>query len=416
MFTRFDVGDLAVGECGSFWAAMTVDCDAVFGETHCTEARIFPDTMCLPPDPQWSGASVEVEVTCTDSVRFSITNTGSMPMTAPLDYVVIEDIVMYLQAPPPTITLGALDSYEVAVPANGSTWRIEVDQEPLHPQPNYPVTGIEGCGTDSSGNFSTGFINLFPLGDPEPYLDIDCTENIGSFDPNDKQAHPVGVDEEHFIERNKGIEYMIRFQNTGTDTAFNVVIRDTLSPFLDVASLRPGSSSHPYQVEVYGTGILKFSFPNILLPDSTTNEPASHGHVTYRISQKTDLPSGSVIENSAAIYFDFNEPIITNQTHHTVVDEIIEIINDVTDLTAIFGEMTAYPNPSDGDVVFELPKTIAKNAVFTLHDALGKQLAVEDFSATNVYHFQRGNLAPGVYFYKVEIKELGMYTGKIILK
>ncbi|MEZ4932097.1 MAG: T9SS type A sorting domain-containing protein [Saprospiraceae bacterium] len=412
---QFNVGDLDVGECGSFWTLMTVSCDAVLGETHCTEAHIYPDTLCLPPNAMWSGAAIDLNVSCTDSVRFTITNVGTAAMTNPLEYVVIEDIVMYMQAPPPNINLGAGDSYEVVVSANGSTWRLEVEQEPFFPTPSYPVATIEGCGTNADGSFSTGFVNLFPLGDPETYLDIDCTENVGGCDPNGKYAYPTGVYEDHFIEQNKDIEYIIRFQNTGTDTAFNVVIRDTLSPFLDVASVRPGASSHPYQFEVYGPGILRFSFPNIQLPDSTTNEPASNGYVTYRISQKPNAPIGSVIENEAAIYFDFNEPIITNVIFHTIGEDFIEMVNDVNDWSSIYGELIAYPNPSGGDVYFELPTGLQKKALFKLQDALGRQLLTAPFTDRK-YRFERGGFAAGIYFYQVEIGGASTFSGKIILK
>jgi len=57
---------------------------------------------------------------------------------------------------------------------------------------------------------------------------------------------------------------------------------------------------------------LVFHFENILLPDSTVNEPASHGFVQFRINQLTDNPIGTVIENTADIYFDLNKAIVTN--------------------------------------------------------------------------------------------------------
>ena len=108
---------------------------------------------------------------------------------------------------------------------------------------------------------------------------------------------------------------MIRFQNTGTDTAYRVVVLDTLSTYLDIETIRLGMSSHNYRFFVDGNEdfqVLRFEFENINLPDSTTDEPASNGFIKFKINQKANNAIGTLIKNSAAIYFDFNSPIITN--------------------------------------------------------------------------------------------------------
>ncbi|MEZ4956293.1 MAG: hypothetical protein R2825_22230 [Saprospiraceae bacterium] len=92
----------------------------------------------------------------------------------------------------------------------------------------------------------------YPLNDADPFVDTDCRENTGSYDPNDKTGFPLGIDEDHFILKNTDIEYLIRFQNTGTDTALTVVIRDTLSPYLDPTSIEMGGGSHAFRYEIYG--------------------------------------------------------------------------------------------------------------------------------------------------------------------
>ena len=177
---------------------------------------------------------------------------------------------------------------------------------------------MEACGTNAGGTFSTGFVTQFPDDDANPFVSIDCQESIGPYDPNDKRAFPKGVGDNHYIEANTDLEYLIRFQNVGTDTAFNVVIKDTLPDALNPATFVAGAASHPYRFEIEETGILTVSFENIQLPDSTTNEPASHGFFKFRIHQKPDNPIGTILENRAAIYFDFNEPVITNFSWHTI--------------------------------------------------------------------------------------------------
>ncbi|MEM9824801.1 MAG: T9SS type A sorting domain-containing protein, partial [Bacteroidota bacterium] len=107
-------------------------------------------------------------------------------------------------------------------------------------------------------------------------------------------------------------------QNTGTDTAFNVVIRDAISEYLNPNSIRPGASSHPYTWGIAEDDVLFFNFENIMLPDSNINEPASHGFVKFKIKQELDNLPGTLIENSAGIYFDFNAPVITNTSVHQI--------------------------------------------------------------------------------------------------
>ncbi len=71
-----------------------------------------------------------------------------------------------------------------------------------------------------------------------------------------------------------------------------------------------------YQFEYYGDRNIKFTFDNILLPDSSADFEASQGFVSFRISQKAGVPLETNIENRAGIFFDFNAPVYTNTTVH----------------------------------------------------------------------------------------------------
>ncbi len=139
------------------------------------------------------------------------------------------------------------------------------------------------------------------------------TTVTGSYDPNDKTAATStrASNSLYFIDEDEWIDYTIRFQNTGTDTAFTVVITDTLPTTLDAGSITVGAGSHPFTWNLHGSGTLKCYFVNILLPDSNANEPLSHGFVGFRIRPQLPLVAGTVIENTANIYFDYNPPVIT---------------------------------------------------------------------------------------------------------
>ena len=224
----FDVEDLAIGECNSFEIIVDVSCNTPLGITHCARAHIFPDNSCEPIAPQWSGASLQISGECNatnDSIIFTIRNNGMQDMLDNSVYIVIEDAIM-LQSPTPLTPIISGGERTFTFPANGATYRMEVDQVAFHPGVSMPSATVEGC-TPSTSNFSTGFVNQFSQNDADPFIAIDCRQNTGAVFENSKEASPLGFGNEKFIEPNTDIEYLIRFQNTGTDDVVDMTIRDT---------------------------------------------------------------------------------------------------------------------------------------------------------------------------------------------
>ena len=406
----FPLGDIQSGACSSFRVTVLVSCDAALGQTHCSSAQIYPDTLCTPPLPLWSGANLEVTGHCNgDQVEFTIKNTGDA-MTEAAGYVVIEDIMVQMSSGLVQLDAGQLET--ISVPANGSSWRLEVEQAPYHPWSLLPSAMVEGCGTDPNGNFSMGFITQYPYGDERPAYDMDCQENRASYDPNDKQGFPRGVNNAHFIPKGQDLTYKIRFQNTGTDTAFNIVILDTLSNLLDLSTLRVGASSHPYTYNLLGQGVLQFRFQDVLLPDSNVNEPLSHGFVQFTIAPKTGLPNNSVLENSAAIYFDFNEPVLTNQTWHTIGEQYLDVSNVLFEPGI---ELEVYPNPAVDRATFRLKSVRPLEGRLLLFDLQGRQLREQNFQ-NKVFDLDARGLAPGMYFFRIDSGGRALAAGKLVLR
>ncbi len=312
----FDIGDVGVGDCGSFHIYATLDCDStVLGQNHCVQAQIFPDSLCFQEDPSWSGARVELNAECIgDTVQFTIENVGTGPMDEALDYVIIVDDVILRVG---NFELDPQQSMTVDEYAGGSTVRMIAQQEQGHPGNDYPSIAIEGCSIDP-GNFNLGFVSVFGENDSNPFISIDCQRNRGSYDPNDKIGYPLGYGNENFIAADQEIDYQIRFQNTGTDYAFRVVIIDTLPGTLDPATIRLGASSHNYNYNLSGNGIIEFEFSDIQLPYQSLDDLGSNGFVKFKIKQKEGNFPGTVIQNRAAIYFDFNDPVITEYSIHTI--------------------------------------------------------------------------------------------------
>ncbi len=164
----------------------------------------------------------------------------------------------------------------------------------------------------------------------------------GAYDPNDKLAYTSSGNTDVWqLGADEWIDYTIRFQNTGTDTAFNVVITDTLPPNLDPGSIIMGASSYTFTWELRDQGTLKFYYPNILLPDSNINEPRSHAFVGFRIRPRLPLLPGDEIENRANIFFDFNPPVITEPS---VL--VAEFSTAVQEQPQEQGQLRLIPNPT----------------------------------------------------------------------
>lgn len=140
-----------------------------------------------------------------------------------------------------------------------------------------------------------------------------------SFDPNDKKEVHGGAVTKLEVQNGNYLTYTIRFQNTGNDTAFNITVKDALDAKLVAGTFEMVSASHPYQLKFKEGKYLSWEFNDVLLVDSNRNEPASHGYITYRIKPKNDLALNEVINNSASIYFDFNQPVVTNTETTTVI-------------------------------------------------------------------------------------------------
>ncbi len=318
----FDVGTVPAGTSGSIQLIDSVVCNDpnIRGLAQCTKVWITPANS-RTPGPDWDGSDITLTARCGNNgrVRLGIYNTGTGPMTDSSAYRVYLDAQLAFTR---NYKLAKGDSLVLQVPANGRTVRLEAGQRPGHPAKQSTNVTLEACGTNAQGQVSLGFVAQLPSDDAEPEVDEECLPIIDSFDPNDKAVSPGGVTGQHYTPTRSRLDYVIRFQNTGTDVAYKVVVADTLSADLDVSTLQLGSVSHPYAVKVSGKGrpVLTFTFNNIMLPDSNANEPKSHGYIQFSIRPKADLPEKTRIENFADIFFDYNEPVRTNTTFNTLYD------------------------------------------------------------------------------------------------
>ncbi len=141
-----------------------------------------------------------------------------------------------------------------------------------------------------------------------------------SCDPNEKIVTPIGVTPQHYVPMEHSLNFTVNFQNTGNDTAFTVIVIDTLDSDLDINTFKILGSSDPVSTQMNANGVVQFIFNSILLPDSNVDEPGSHGFVNYKISPKVGLPDPTRITNTAYIFFDANPAVITNTSLSTLTN------------------------------------------------------------------------------------------------
>ena len=221
-----------------------------------------------------------------------------------------------------------------------------------------------------------------------------CTTVSAAFDPNDITVAPSDYDFDYLHPDDTVLTYQIRFQNTGNDTAFRIVLRDTLDPSLDIPTIAMGASSHPYTWRLEGGNVLVITFEEILLPDSRASEPNSHGVVRYRVHLRHGLAPRTEIRNRVGIYFDYNRVVMTN--------EVISRTSAISTVAADRAEplVRSYPLPAR-DILYIDGRLVTGSAI-TLRRVDGT--TARSAPATGSAHEQLSvaGLASGVYLLDLE--------------
>ncbi len=139
---------------------------------------------------------------------------------------------------------------------------------------------------------------------------------VNAYDPNDVTCFEG--DKISLAQVPDDLTYRIRFQNTGNAAATNILVNNAIDSDLDISTFQFIGASDPVTITTTGPNEIKFTFLNINLPDSTSDEPNSHGWILYKMKPQSTAIIGDIFENTASIYFDYNAPIITNTATTTV--------------------------------------------------------------------------------------------------
>lgn len=239
---------------------------------------------------------------------------------------------------------------------------------------------------------------------------------VASRDPNDKRVSPSGSITPQQVANRKWLNYTIRFQNNGNDTAFVVRVTDTLHANLDWKTIQLISASHPYRMTMRNSHVAEWLFEDILLPDSATNEPGSQGYIQFRIQPKTGLQVGDSIPNNVDIYFDYNAPVRTN-TVVTPIDTLV-ITAFGTEHPETRLKLLLYPNPSSGLLYLQgsLPET--GDMVVRLYSSNGQLVSSrswDSFAGDFVRRLDVQHLPAGVYTLEFQSGDFRGFK-KVVLK
>lgn len=214
--------------------------------------------------------------------------------------------------------------------------------------------------------------------DPANDTDALSTLVVGAYDPNDKLVFTStrSSNTQYFLDVDTALDYTIRFQNTGNAEALHVRLVDTLAPTLDVGSLRLRGATHAFEARLESDSILIIDFPDIMLPDSTSDLIGSQGSFSFSIRPRAGSLPGTAISNKADIYFDFNPPIRTNTA--TVVTEISTPVGTIP----IFMPLTLAPNPVESQLRVALQGSGTGN--WMIHDVQGRVAMSGNWNGTSM--------------------------------
>jgi uncharacterized repeat protein (TIGR01451 family) len=311
-------------------------------------------------------------------------NVGTVTTTGTITLRLDPTLTFESSEPPPTRIDGKLLQWDFADLKPGEIRTIKA----LVKVPSSTSIGTSIC---SDIRFDP-YVPLYGMDD----RDTVCVDVTGSYDPNDISVTPLGIEKNGQITTNDSVlTYTVRFQNTGNDTAFRVVVIDTISSDLDIRSLRLGAASHDYTVGIRGSNVLVWVFDDILLPHMGANEPMSHGMFKYSLRQKPGLAAGTTIPNRASIYFDYNPPVATNTVFNIISAALGVPESPVADDGAV------YPNPARGEIT--IAAEMAPGSIVLMQDMLGRTVLERAADGGTATLDVRG-IPAGAYFVKIPSK------------
>jgi uncharacterized repeat protein (TIGR01451 family) len=233
------------------------------------------------------------------------------------------------------------------------------------------------------------------LGDTNPVnnTEIIIDTILASHDPNNIAVSPSGC--APYSQNPTQLQYTINFENTGTDTAFNIYIMDTLSEYVNPRSLRIVMASATMNITLLQNGnynIARFDFPDINLLDSSASPAQSSGAVIYTINTQSNLLPGTEIDGHAGIFFDYNAAVLTNIATATIGGCTAL---SVPHLNTSPASAELYPNPATNELTIKTAQNTYTS--FTITNTMGQLMMQQQLTQTQT-KVDVTAIPPGLYY------------------
>ena len=365
-----------------------------------TETSPFSQNFCITPN----GTHPDVEVVIVPlgtaipgfdvSYKLVYKNKGNTTVSGSISFTFMDDVMDFLESSP----------VQSSIEPNILAWNYANLQpfETRYITVSFNLNSPQETPALNGGDILNFMAIIDPISGDEMPTDNTSTLNqevVNSYDPNDKTCLEGLVVSTELI--GQYVHYVIRFENTGTFFAQNVVVKDEidLSKF-DLNSLIVSSASHQQWTRINGNKV-EFIFENIQLPFPPSEE--RHGYIAFKIKLKNNLTVGDTFSNFASIYFDYNFPIITEPATTS-----IEALSNPDFEFSNFVKL--YPNPASATITIE-SQTINLKSI-EIFNSLGQlmQAIPNDNSQLSI---EVSNLATGTYFVKVH-SDKGVGVSKFV--
>ena len=235
---------------------------------------------------------------------------------------------------------------------------------------------------------------------------------VNSYDPNTKTVFPAGSMPVGDVLSGEPLTYRIDFENTGVANAIDVVVRDVLPAELQLSSVQVLASSFPYNVRINYPRELQFDFNGINLTPVLSDPANSRGYIIFRATPIPSTPVGTLISNSARIYFDNNLPILTPSAEVLIVSSTTGIADWMTSASPA---LHIAPNPATEEVNVALPSGISGQVELCVYALDGKIVHRESAqrSGSEALRMDVRSLHPGMYLLVVSNGQAS-FTGRLL--
>lgn len=356
----------------------------------------FADSIIPVVDLSATIASNAINACFNNSQYVSVCNEGT---------ILVSNVEVNVQIPSFTGT-----SNPLFTSTSDSTWSLSIPVLQAGECRNYAFSGTAACDSSMIGQVACLSVDITSSEtDIEPSNNsMSFCDEVGvSYDPNDirvlSQNQTEGWRTQEFIDDDDELTYMVRFQNTGTGPAFNVIVHNPLSDDLNHQSIELIAASHDYYAQMID-GELRLNFLGIELPDSASDPIGSQGFFMYKVNQAQGNLMGTVIENQVDIFFDFNAPIATNITENE-----IQMITGNSEVK--LGDVNIFPNPTSNEVF--ISNSNSRNTIIYVEvlDLQGRLLHSEN--RTGISQIDLSALRQGIYLIRIETAK-GTVVNRVI--